>query len=70
MLKLFFYIVSLVIIVLILTNSPSNNNINNFMSQNKLLNFNTNQLALQKIIGANIVIFFILTIVIVIYVNI
>lgn len=67
MIKFFLYIVSFLIVFLILTNNPSSNNINNFMSRNKLLSFSSNQILIQKIISFSILIFFILTIIILVY---
>lgn len=70
MIKFFLYIVSFLIIFLVLMNSPSINNLNNFMNRNKLLSFSTNQILIQQIIGITVFIFFFLTIIIVFYLKI
>lgn len=62
MIKFLWYIFSLLTIFFILINSPSNTN-NNFVSQNKIMNFSSNQFVIQKFIIFNSFIFFTLTII-------
>nr|YP_009397462.1 preprotein-translocase subunit g [Dasyclonium flaccidum]ARW66648.1 preprotein-translocase subunit g [Dasyclonium flaccidum] len=67
--KIFWYIFSLLTILLIMLNSPSSSGLNNLSGQNKTLNFRPNQLVLQQLIGLNICIFFLLTILSLLYFN-
>ena len=59
MLKLAWYIISVLTILLILLNSPSNNNVNSFGNQNKLFSMRSNQLLVQKFIILNVLLFII-----------
>lgn len=68
MIKLLLYLLSILIIFLILFNSPSSNNLNNFINQNKLLNFSSNQIFIQKIIFTMVILFIILNIIYSVYI--
>lgn len=68
MLKLLWYIISMVIIVLILINSPSSNNIGNISSGNTLFSVTrSNQIKLQQMIFVFTILFLICTIFHVLY---
>lgn len=69
MVKLIWYFISLLTIFLILFNSPSSNNINSFMNQNKFFNARSNQLLVQKLIVASVLLFIIFTILCSIYIK-
>nr|YP_009391261.1 preprotein-translocase subunit g [Dipterocladia arabiensis]ARW59405.1 preprotein-translocase subunit g [Dipterocladia arabiensis] len=69
MIKLIWYFISLLTILLILFNSPSSNSMNNFMSQNKFLNVRSNQMLIQKFIVVSILLFIIFTILCSIYIK-
>nr|YP_009393742.1 preprotein-translocase subunit g [Caloglossa beccarii]ARW62304.1 preprotein-translocase subunit g [Caloglossa beccarii] len=62
MIKLVFYILSILIISLILFNNPNSNIQNNFINQSKLLNFSSNQIFIQKVIFTMVNIFIVLNI--------
>lgn len=64
MIKLFLYLLSVLIIFLILFNNPTGNNFNSFINQNKLLSFSSNQVFVQKVIFIAISIFLFLNIII------
>ncbi len=61
MIKLFWYLISLITILLILMYTPSNSK-NNLINTNSLLNFSSDQRSLIKGIIINIVLFMLLTI--------
>nr|YP_009396829.1 preprotein-translocase subunit g [Ophidocladus simpliciusculus]ARW66015.1 preprotein-translocase subunit g [Ophidocladus simpliciusculus] len=63
MIKLFWYVFSILTILLILINNPSSNNKGGSTNQIQLLNFRSNSMFIQKLVIASVVIFFILTIV-------
>jgi len=62
MFKIVWYIFSLLIVFLILLNSPNSNSLNIISSQNRVFNFQSNKLLIQKIIGISVFIFLLLTI--------
>nr|YP_009398275.1 preprotein-translocase subunit g [Thaumatella adunca]ARW67461.1 preprotein-translocase subunit g [Thaumatella adunca] len=62
MIKFCWYLFSLLTILLVLINMPSNNNSVSSITQNQLFNFRSNELFMQKIIVFNILMFFIFTI--------
>nr|YP_009393542.1 preprotein-translocase subunit g [Bostrychia simpliciuscula]ARW62104.1 preprotein-translocase subunit g [Bostrychia simpliciuscula] len=66
MIKFLWYSFSLLTVFLILINSPINTS-NNFISQNKVMNFSSNQLLIQKFIIFNSFMFFTLTIILLTY---
>nr|QCI04696.1 Preprotein-translocase subunit g [Apoglossum ruscifolium] len=68
MIKLFWYIVSILTIFFILVNNPSSNNVNNFINQNKFFTFSSNQLLIQRLIFFNIILFIVFTILCSIYI--
>jgi len=59
MIKLIWYFLSTSLIILVLTNSPTNSNI---VSQNRIFIFNSNQLFVQKVIFTNVIFFIICTV--------
>nr|QCI07932.1 Preprotein-translocase subunit g [Pleonosporium borreri] len=61
MVKLFWYLISLMTIFLILMYTPSNSK-NTLINSNYLLNFSSNQQALIKVIIVNIILFILLII--------
>lgn len=61
MIKFILYLLSILIIFLVLFNNPSGNN---FINQNKLLSFSSNQVFVQKVIFIAISIFLFLNIII------
>lgn len=68
MLKLLWYILSLLIIVLILINSPASNNLGNINSSNTIISVTrSNQVKLQQIIFIFTILFLICTILHVLY---
>ena len=68
MLKLLWYIISIVIIILVLINSPSSNNIGNMSNSNTIFSVTrSNQVKLQQIIFVFTVLFLICTIFYVLY---
>lgn len=58
LLKLVWYIISLMTILLVLINNPSTSNMNNFIMRNQFINFNSSQMLIQKLIIINIFCFF------------
>ena len=63
MIKLIFYFVSILVVVLILLTSPSKNSSTSFVSDSKILNSGYNQRAIQGVIAISITMFFILVII-------
>nr|YP_009398923.1 preprotein-translocase subunit g [Cliftonaea pectinata]ARW68154.1 preprotein-translocase subunit g [Cliftonaea pectinata] len=61
--KLFWYMCSMLTILLILINNPSGNGFSSSFDQGKIINFRTSQVNLQKIISYNVFAFFIFTII-------
>lgn len=62
MIKIFWYLVSVITILLIIINHPNNNNMNGLMNQISLSNFSGSQKILNKLIVVNVLLFFILTV--------
>nr|YP_010619878.1 Preprotein-translocase subunit g [Symphyocladia marchantioides]WAX03891.1 Preprotein-translocase subunit g [Symphyocladia marchantioides] len=60
--KLFWYIFSLLTVFLVLLNTPNSSNIGTSMNQNQLFNLRSKQLLMQKVIAFNISMFFMFTI--------
>lgn len=67
MIKFWWYIFSVLTIILILISSPNSGSLNSFISQSKILNFSSNQTLTQKLISFNVFMFFILTILYLVY---
>nr|QCI04878.1 Preprotein-translocase subunit g [Bornetia secundiflora] len=61
MIKLMWYIASMLTILLILMNNP-NSNVNNFMGSNPLLNFRGNQIIIVRLTICSIFLFIIFTV--------
>lgn len=67
MIKFILYLLSISNIFLILFNNPSSTNVSNFSTQSKFLAFSSNQVAIQKIIFINIILFIIFNIICLFY---
>nr|YP_009392706.1 preprotein-translocase subunit g [Bostrychia tenella]ARW61268.1 preprotein-translocase subunit g [Bostrychia tenella] len=67
MINFLWYIFILLLIFFILINNPSSINLSNFSTQTKVMNFSSNQFLIQKFIVFSILMFFILTILRVVY---
>nr|YP_010902499.1 Preprotein translocase SecG subunit [Hypnea nidifica]WCH54354.1 Preprotein translocase SecG subunit [Hypnea nidifica] len=69
--RLIWYIVSIVIICLVLINNPKANNFNNFGQQSNTFSFTrSTQQSLNWIIAINILLFFLLTIFVLLFINV
>nr|WGH12869.1 Preprotein-translocase subunit g [Echinothamnion sp.] len=62
MFKFFWYIFSLLTVFFVLLNTPNNGNIGYSVNQNKVFNFRSNKLFMQRLITFNVCMFFLFTI--------
>ena len=63
MFKLIWYLINIILIFLILVNSPSNTYTNNLTNQNKFFSFRSSQLFIEKFILISIILFIVVTVI-------